>query len=53
MAMANQTSFIGESQGGGVGLAQVHVIYGRAILQARQATGLISLEKSGTGGQKG
>jgi FG-GAP-like repeat/FG-GAP repeat len=35
---------IGESQGGSVGLAQAHVIYGRAILQARQATGLISLE---------
>jgi hypothetical protein len=39
----NPDIVIGESQGGGVGLAQAHVIYGHAILLARQAAGLIEL----------
>ena len=35
---------IGESQGGSVGLAQAHLVYGSAILQARLRTGVITLE---------
>ena len=43
---------IGETKGGGSALGQAHVVYGRAILQARQGTGLIfleNLEQSGEG----